>query len=273
MRDFLLPLHPLVIIMPRRPKKKAKVAAAPTAPLEAVAAQRLAAWRAAAPTMMVAFREKLGELRPVDEEAVELLGRLESQRERYLVQLGLRWARQEAGEELGLEEKVRAQIALEKVRADNEELLECAREKIELATEAYDIVDAKIKRLDQVLSALDARYPTETGVLREIHEQSVYAAKLKQRNDDSFKGGAVGGASPGRGADKGEPKYCLCRSDAHGTMVGCDHEECEKEWFHLHCVGLDKMPEEGVKWYCPECFEMYGDPNKPRRGRKKRKKS
>ena len=170
--------------MPRRPKKKAKAVAAPTVPLETVAVEQLEVWRAAAPALLSAFRQKLGELRPVDEDAVKLLGSLEAQREGYLVELGKRWARQEAGEELGLDEKVRAQIALEKINEDNDELLECAREKIALATEAYDIVDTEIKRLDLILSTFDVQYPAETGVLREIHEQSVHAAKLKQRNDE-----------------------------------------------------------------------------------------
>ena len=63
--------------------------------------------------------------------------------------------RLEAGEELELDEKMRAHIALTKIKSDNEDLLECAREKVLIATEAYDIVDDEIKRLDGVLSKLN----------------------------------------------------------------------------------------------------------------------
>jgi hypothetical protein len=29
--------------------------------------------------------------------------------------------------------------------------------------------------------------------------------------------------------------------------------KCEKEWFHLECVGLTDIPPRTTKWYCPEC--------------------
>lgn len=48
-----------------------------------------------------------------------------------------------------------------------------------------------------------------------------------------------------------EPLYCLCRQPAHGQMMGCDNSECQIEWFHFECVGLNTKPTR--KWYCPSC--------------------
>ena len=54
--------------------------------------------------------------------------------------------------------------------------------------------------------------------------------------------------------DPDEPRYCLCGDVSWGTMIGCDNEDsCEKEWFHLSCVGLDDLPPRRTKWYCPDC--------------------
>ncbi|KAM0719822.1 hypothetical protein Q7P37_003957 [Cladosporium fusiforme] len=51
-----------------------------------------------------------------------------------------------------------------------------------------------------------------------------------------------------------EPRYCMCGDVSWGTMIACDNEEnCEKEWFHLSCIGLDDLPPRRTKWYCPDC--------------------
>lgn len=39
-----------------------------------------------------------------------------------------------------------------------------------------------------------------------------------------------------------EPRYCYCNDFSYGEMVGCDADDCSREWFHLHCVGLSKAP-------------------------------
>ena len=39
-----------------------------------------------------------------------------------------------------------------------------------------------------------------------------------------------------------EPRYCYCNQVSYGEMVGCDADDCPKEWFHLQCVGLTKAP-------------------------------
>lgn len=49
-----------------------------------------------------------------------------------------------------------------------------------------------------------------------------------------------------------EPTYCYCNQVSFGEMVGCDGEDCKREWFHLPCIGF-KNPPKG-KWYCDDCL-------------------
>jgi len=58
------------------------------------------------------------------------------------------------------------------------------------------------------------------------------------------------GADDGAEADDGR-LYCWCQVGSYGDMVACDDNECEREWFHLGCIGLEVAPE-GV-WFCEAC--------------------
>lgn len=53
----------------------------------------------------------------------------------------------------------------------------------------------------------------------------------------------------------GQERYCYCEEVSYGEMVGCDGDNCEREWFHLECVGLSRAPAKNAKWYCDECKE------------------
>ncbi|ORY23621.1 hypothetical protein BCR39DRAFT_548981 [Naematelia encephala] len=53
----------------------------------------------------------------------------------------------------------------------------------------------------------------------------------------------------------GERLYCTCQAVSYGEMIGCDNEDCDIEWFHLACLGLDKTPE--GTWYCPYCVDKF----------------
>lgn len=49
-----------------------------------------------------------------------------------------------------------------------------------------------------------------------------------------------------------EATYCYCGQPSYGEMIGCDaNTDCEIEWFHYACVGLDKPPKD--QWFCPDC--------------------
>ena len=101
------------------------------------------------------------------------------------------------------------------------------------------------------------------------------AAKVTDHNDEN--------SSPDDDEEEvteNEPRYCYCHGISYGEMVGCDGKECQREWFHLSCVGLEKAPGKNgkyflevlilsglymtcvtvltilfalVKWYCDEC--------------------
>ncbi|RDX45425.1 hypothetical protein OH76DRAFT_1408004 [Lentinus brumalis] len=53
--------------------------------------------------------------------------------------------------------------------------------------------------------------------------------------------------------DPNEPRYCFCNQVSYGEMIACDNPTCEREWFHLGCVGLARAPK--GKWYCRDCAE------------------
>lgn len=44
--------------------------------------------------------------------------------------------------------------------------------------------------------------------------------------------------------EEGEQTYCYCNDAGAGTMVGCDNDDCPRQWFHLGCVGLQEAPSE-----------------------------
>ncbi|GAD96686.1 PHD finger domain protein, putative [Paecilomyces variotii No. 5] len=58
--------------------------------------------------------------------------------------------------------------------------------------------------------------------------------------------------------DPNEPRYCLCGDVSFGTMICCENNDCDKEWFHLDCVGLSEVPSRTAKWYCPDCRVKLG---------------
>lgn len=63
------------------------------------------------------------------------------------------------------------------------------------------------------------------------------------------------------GSNGAEPTYCYCNQISFGEMVGCDGDTCEREWFHLPCIGF-KNPPKG-KWYCDDCLAKMKKPKKP----------
>lgn len=116
----------------------------------------------------------------------------------------------------------------------------------------------------------------------------------KRKAAPKRKGSVVGGGQKGTGAaaekqpivedpewmdiDPDEPTYCLCNRVSFGTMIACENDEvcysllpafdwfwilltllqCDREWFHLECVGLEEIPPRRAKWYCPECRKKLG---------------
>ena len=254
--------------MPSKLKRKRSVAT-PAAPLEEQARQVLHTWNPTIPNLVHSLETSLQELRPLEEESKTLSLQLHRQRSEYLQELLVRYSRQERGEQLTLEEKVKAQAHLDSLHELSEELGDLASEKIQIATQVYDLIDAEIQRLDNTVSTIERDYPSETAVLRDVSAHREHTKRLSLRVQkpstlSSGNGAALPMSSPS------DVKYCLCQAPAHGKMLSCDNETCLVEWFHLSCVGLKEPPKVG-RWYCPECFELLGDPNKPRKKRRSSK--
>ncbi|KAM0756065.1 hypothetical protein T439DRAFT_19763 [Meredithblackwellia eburnea MCA 4105] len=69
----------------------------------------------------------------------------------------------------------------------------------------------------------------------------------------------------GDGDDDGEGQtYCVCNQGSFGEMIGCDGSDCEREWFHLSCVGLQAIPK--GRWFCDDCRQRANE-----KGGKKRR--
>ncbi|KDR85521.1 hypothetical protein GALMADRAFT_54043 [Galerina marginata CBS 339.88] len=56
------------------------------------------------------------------------------------------------------------------------------------------------------------------------------------------------GDADGDGDDR---TYCFCDGVSYGEMIACDDEQCEREWFHLTCIGLETPPD--GRWFCDAC--------------------
>lgn len=75
----------------------------------------------------------------------------------------------------------------------------------------------------------------------------------KPKKDDKDVNNDVVNPGPSHAsANSNEPTYCYCNQVSFGEMVGCDGDDCKREWFHLPCIGF-KNPPKG-KWYCEDCL-------------------
>ncbi|SPO21689.1 related to p33ING1b (ING1) protein [Ustilago trichophora] len=73
-------------------------------------------------------------------------------------------------------------------------------------------------------------------------------------------------SNAGAGDDADEARYCFCNNVSYGDMIGCDDDDCEREWFHLGCVGLTKPPQ--GTWYCEACLERRAANGRGGKGKK-----
>ncbi|XP_059632261.1 PHD finger protein ING1 [Cornus florida] len=143
-----------------------------------------------------------------------------------------------------------------------------ADEKVALAVQAYDLVDAHVQQLDQYLRKFDEelRRERENVGTAGLPVQNLDGNVKSGRGSDSSKGGrkktrlnaaaAAAVANPTSmdldlPVDPNEPTYCLCNQVSYGEMVACDNPDCKIEWFHFGCVGLKEQPR--GKWYCSDC--------------------
>ncbi|OTA91028.1 hypothetical protein M434DRAFT_13459 [Hypoxylon sp. CO27-5] len=92
---------------------------------------------------------------------------------------------------------------------------------------------------------------TSTANTKRSHKKGA-AQQVAARAADEDANSSVQGDDEGD-VDADEPLYCYCNGVSYGEMVACDAEDCEREWFHLDCVGLKAAPPSNMKWYCDNC--------------------
>ncbi|KAF8559922.1 hypothetical protein OG21DRAFT_1479794 [Imleria badia] len=73
------------------------------------------------------------------------------------------------------------------------------------------------------------------------------------------------GECEGEGDDR---TYCFCDGVSYGEMIACDDEDCEREWFHLNCIGLASVPD--GSWFCEVCRAKQKNAKRAARGGRKR---
>ncbi|KAG2554853.1 PHD finger protein ING1-like [Panicum virgatum] len=162
-----------------------------------------------------------------------------------------------------------------------EEQKHCVRiadEKVALATQTYDLVDAHIQQLDQFLRKLE-EIRQEKEAAAAVAAGTAVAVTAAAATPAASAGASTADATPktgrsgrGRGGrkkakvpteppapaidlelpvDPNEPTYCFCNQVSYGEMVACDNPNCKIEWYHIGCVGVKELPK--GKWYCPSC--------------------
>ncbi|KAI0964169.1 hypothetical protein AcW1_010247 [Taiwanofungus camphoratus] len=94
------------------------------------------------------------------------------------------------------------------------------------------------------------------GVAEWTHGQLEGPGMPVARNFVNAVGGDTADGAMGAGAEaEADPDdgrtYCFCDSVSYGDMIACDDANCEREWFHLPCIGLT-VPPDGT-WYCEAC--------------------
>lgn len=48
--------------------------------------------------------------------------------------------------------------------------------------------------------------------------------------------------------------YCNCRNVSYGKMIACENPDCEIEWYHYECVGINEDDHDDTKpWFCQSC--------------------
>jgi len=95
---------------------------------------------------------------------------------------------------------------------------------------------------------------TTTTTVKRSHKKGASALLLAQATiDDDAASSSVPEDDEDGEIDADEPLYCYCNNVSYGEMVACDADNCEKEWFHLGCVGLKVPPSQNTTWYCDNC--------------------
>ncbi|KAF8163092.1 hypothetical protein B0H34DRAFT_694094 [Crassisporium funariophilum] len=154
-------------------------------------------------------------------------------------------------------------------------LLRASQEKADLAQAAHDSVERHIHLLDQAIKEQEGSLSFASANEIPLHLSELAGLRRNQysdveapNGDDTSQRWTRKKGKDGREAVEAEKDsmsltitlpatqpseelYCYCNRVSFGSMIACDQEYCDREWFHLGCVGLTEIPE--GKWYCENC--------------------
>lgn len=54
-------------------------------------------------------------------------------------------------------------------------------------------------------------------------------------------------------AEEDQGRWCYCKDEKGGDMVGSDNKSCTIKWFHIECLGMETSSIPQGKWLCPTC--------------------
>lgn len=94
----------------------------------------------------------------------------------------------------------------------------------------------------------DNKNPTQRKRVR----IEVPARSEDQNNDDAEDVEDESNVDVDEEQDEKQTQFCICDGPSSGDMIGCDNDECERQWFHFKCVGLQEAPQ-SEHWYCQDC--------------------
>lgn len=97
----------------------------------------------------------------------------------------------------------------------------------------------------------------DNGASKKKKTASTTAQALAQQATDTDGNSSMQGDDEDGEIDADEPTYCYCNSVSYGEMVACDSDDCEREWFHLACVGLKVAPGSKSKYYRAATATMF----------------
>ncbi|GAA5939127.1 uncharacterized protein JCM15063_004435 [Sporobolomyces koalae] len=98
---------------------------------------------------------------------------------------------------------------------------------------------------------LEREKANEWNRMQQVVRKQQRDRKRKTANQDQPPSSPSQAPLVGMPIDPNEPTYCYCNRVAFGEMIGCENQDCPREWFHLECVGMDRAPV--GEWWCRDC--------------------
>jgi len=109
-----------------------------------------------------------------------------------------------------------------------------SKEKINIAEKLYNLIHEPTEKLDKELHQRGLDKGEDDGSRKKRGKKPI--RKGMKRSEWEY--------------DPNEPRYCYCGRPSYGEMVMCENTYCDREWFHVDCLGEKKLPE---KWFCRNC--------------------